>query len=161
MPTPPHLSGRNDIRLLTYLDSQPVSNFRLKEFETSDGLAMVHAATLLGLEKVRRDLRLLAGEDVWVIITDAARTPEELERLGARLGWSDQGGSVSRDSRHLTRYGGIAVDFVAVIARTRRRIPQRTLGDICRRHFDFVKDDYADGHVHADQRSLLQAPGGP
>lgn len=148
-------SGRNDVRLLTDLDGEPVSHFRLKEFENEDGLAMVHAATLLALERLRRDLCAHAGEEVWVMITDAVRTPEELERLAQRLGWTGNGGQVSRDSRHLTRYGGIAVDLVAVVVRTRERVPQRTLGEFCRRHFDFVKDDYQDGHVHADNRAVL------
>ena len=48
--------------------------------------------------------------------------------------------------------GGIAADLVAVNARTRERVPQRIVGTVCRRHFDWVKDDYNDGHVHADNR---------
>ena len=65
---------------------------------------------------------------------------------------TDEGGLVARRSMHLAEFGGIAVDLTAVVAATRTRIPQRVLGDICRRHFDWVKDDYADGHVHADNR---------
>lgn len=60
--------------------------------------------------------------------------------------------AASRDSMHLAKYGGIAVDLVAVVASSRHRVPQSTLGDVCRRYFDFVKDDYRDGHVHADLR---------
>ena len=86
-----------------------------------------------------------------MIVTDAVRTQADLERL-ARYGWVDQGGTVARQSKHLAVYGGIAVDLVAMVASTRRRIPQKTLGALCRRHFDWVKDDYADGHVHADNR---------
>lgn len=138
--------------LVADVDGEPVSHFRLREFENPAGLAMVHAATLEALERVRRDLCAQAGEEVWVIITDAVRTPADLERLAARLGWADQGGTVARRSKHLAEFGGIAADLVAVVARTRRRIPQRTLGAVCRRHFDWVKDDYRDGHVHADQR---------
>lgn len=148
--------GRNDIPLTTILDGAPVSHFRLKEFENPEGLAMVHRETLLSLEKLRRDLCALAGEEVWVIITDAVRTQADLEQLATRLGWTDQGGAVARDSRHLAKYGGIAVDLIAVVARTRARVPQRTTGDLCRRHFDYVKDDYRDGHVHADNRGLIR-----
>ena len=140
------------MRLLTEVDGEPVSHFRLREFQNHDGLAMVHATALESLERVRRDLCAAAGEDVWLIITDAVRTQQELERLAARLGWADQGGAVARDSRHLARHGGIAVDLIAVTAGGRRRIAQRELGRVCRRHFDWVKDDYADGHVHADNR---------
>ena len=148
-------SGRNDVRLLTTLDGEDVSHFRLREFENRDGLAMVHSATLVSLEEVRRDLNAMAGEEVWVIVTDAIRTDADLERLAARLGWVDQGGAVSRDSKHLAKYGGIAVDLVAVSADSRMQVPQAALGKVCRRYFDWVKDDYADGHVHADNRDLL------
>jgi hypothetical protein len=113
---------------------------------------MVHPAMLDSLERVRRELRAMYREDVWVIITDAVRTRAELERLASRRGWTDQGGAVARDSKHLVDFGGIAVDLVAVVARTRERVPQRAVGELCRRHFDWVKDDYPDGHVHADNR---------
>lgn len=116
---------------------------------------MVHASTLDSLERVRRELCAMAEEDVWVIITDGVRTPGDLERLAARLGWTDEGGAVSRRSKHLAEFGGIAVDLVAVLAGNRQRVPQRTLGTVCRRHFDWVKDDYGDGHVHADNRGVL------
>lgn len=148
--------GRNEVRLLTTLEGEEVSHFRLREFENGDGLAMVHSAALVSLEAVRRDLGAMAGEEVWVIVTDGVRTEADLERLAARLGWVDQGGAVSRDSKHLAKYGGIAVDLVAVSADSRMRVPQATLGRVCRRHFSWVKDDYADGHVHADNRGLVR-----
>lgn len=150
-----HVSGRNDIPLVATLDAEEVSHFRLREFENADGLAMVHASTLTSLENVRRDLCAMAGETVWVIVTDAVRTQADLERLAARLGWADQGGAVSRSSKHLAKYGGIAVDCIAVVASTRRRVPQGTVGAVCRRYFDWVKDDYQDGHVHSDNRDVL------
>ncbi len=145
-------TGRNDVRLLAEIDGEAVSHFRLREFENGEGLAMVHASALASLERVRRDLCAAAGEEVWVIITDAVRTQRDLDRLAARLGWTDEGGTVARNSKHLSRHGGIAADLIAMTANGRRRIPQRELGRICRRHFDWVKDDYADGHVHADNR---------
>jgi len=145
-------SGRNDVRLMTRLDGEWVSHFRLREFENRDGLAMVHASVLDSLERTRRDLGAVAGEEVWILVTNAVRTQADLENLAARLGWVDEGGLVARNSRHLARFGGIAVDIVARVARTHRAVPQKTLGAVCRRYFDFVKDDYADGHVHADNR---------
>ena len=143
---------RNDVRLLTSLDGQDVSHFRLREFENAAGLAMVHPALLESLERARRDLCAMAGETVWLIITDAVRTEADLRRLAARYGWVDQGGTVARNSKHLAAFGGIAADLVAVNARTRERVPQKIVGTVCRRHFDWVKDDYNDGHVHADNR---------
>lgn len=146
------MKGRNDIRLLAEIDGEPVSHFRLREFENADGLAMVHASALDSLERVRRDLCAMHNEEVWLIVTDAVRTPADLERLAARLGWTDEGGLVARQSRHLTQFGGIAVDLIAMVARNRQRVPQAVLGRLCRRYFDWVKDDYRDGHVHADNR---------
>jgi hypothetical protein len=146
------MKGRNDIRLLAEIDGEPVSHFRLREFENADGLAMVHASALNSLERVRRDLCAMHNEEVWLIVTDAVRTPADLERLAARLGWTDEGGLVARQSRHLTQFGGIAVDLIAMVARNRQRVPQAVLGRLCRRYFDWVKDDYRDGHVHADNR---------
>ena len=134
------------------VDGERVSHFRLREFENHEGLAMVHASTIESLERVRRDLCAAAGETVWLIITDAVRTQADLERLAARYGWVDEGGTVARNSKHLARHGGIAIDCVAVVARNRERIPQKELGVVCRRYFDWVKDDYKDGHVHADNR---------
>lgn len=145
--------GRNNLRLLVTIDGEDLAHFRLREFENADGLAMVHVSVVESLERVRRDLCALAGEEVWVIVTDAVRTQADLDRLAARLGWTDRGGLVSRDSKHLAKYGGIAVDLIAVVARDRRRIPQDTIGLVCRRHFDWVKADYKDGHVHADNRA--------
>jgi len=144
--------GQNDVRLTVSVDGAEASHFRLREFENRDGLAMVHSSVLECLERVRRDLCVASGEEVWVIITDAVRTQADLERLAARYGWTDEGGAVARRSRHLAEFGGVAVDLIAVVARTRRRVPQRALGRVCRRYFDWVKDDYPDGHVHADNR---------
>ncbi len=146
--------GRNAIPLVAEVDGERLTHFRLREFENRDGLAMVHASTLEALERVRRDLGAMAGEEVWVIITDAVRTQKDLERLAARLGWTDEGGLVSRRSKHLAEFGGIAVDLIAMAAGTRRRVPQKTVGAACRRYFDWVKDDYRDGHVHADNRDV-------
>lgn len=146
------LPGRNDIPLMTTLDGEVVSHFKLREFENRDGLAMVHSSVLVSLEKTRRDLCVRYGEEVWILITDAVRTYEDLHRLAARYGWTDEGGLVARRSKHLAEFGGIAVDMVAVVARTRTRVPQEVLGSVCRRYFDFVKDDYVDRHVHADNR---------
>jgi len=146
------LRGRNRVRLYTEIDGNLVSNFLLREFENAHGFAMVHASILRSLELVRRDLCREVGEEVEIVITDALRTEEELRKLARRYGWTGEGGTVSRNSRHLARYGGIAVDIVARVRRTGRGISQNKVGAVCRGHFDFVKDDYPDGHVHADNR---------
>lgn len=146
------LKGRNEVFLTVVNDGKTVSHFKLREFENAEGLAMVHRSTLESLERVRADLGTLYGETVEVILTDAVRTAEDLKHIAAKYGWVEEGGAVARQSKHLTDYGGIAVDMIARVKRTKERVPQRTLGKICRQHFDFVKDDYADGHVHGDNR---------
>ena len=146
-------SMRNDVQLMTYLDDETqATHFKLREFENKDGLAMLDDSTLLSLEMVRAELCEMADEEVCVIITDAVRTPEDLVDLAEKYGWISEGGTVSETSRHLAEFGGIAVDIKARIKRNGMPIPQKTLGDICRHHFDWVKDDYGDGHVHADNR---------
>ena len=123
------------------------------EFENYDGLVMVHDSVLTSLERVRADLCELHGQEVEAIPTDGVRTQADLERLAAKHGWTDEGGKVARRSKHLACFGGIAVDLKARIKSTEKPIDQAQLGAVCRRYFDWVKDDYGDGHVHADNRS--------
>ncbi len=144
--------GRNRVKLYTEIDDELVSHFSLREFENAYGFVMIHASVPRALELVRRDLCHEASDEVEIVITDALRTEEELRHLARRYGWTDEGGTVSRNSRHLARYGGIAVDIVARVRSTGARLPQERVGAVCRRYFDFVKDDYPDGHVHADNR---------
>ena len=56
------LRGRNDVKLSVTLDDEEARNFRLREFENAEGLAMVHASAMTSLEEVRRDLCAMAGE---------------------------------------------------------------------------------------------------
>jgi hypothetical protein len=149
---------RNDI-LLTWKYEGAVldSHFRLCEFEGEDGLVVVDSGLVRSLEHVRRELCAFYRHEVQIVIKSGTRTEAENERLAEKHGWVENGGKVARDSRHLPRYGGIAVD---VRAQYRKggvlvHIEQATLGSACRAHFAFVKDDYPDGHVHADNRTAL------
>lgn len=144
--------GRNRVRLYTEVAGELVSHFWLREFESAAGFVMIHASVPRSLELVRRDLCREAGEEVQILVTDAVRTEEDLRQLAQRYGWTDEGGAVSRDSRHLARYGGAAVDIVARVRGGGHAVSQDRLGAVSRRYFDFVKDDYPDGHVHADNR---------
>jgi len=148
------MRGRNDV-ILSHPETGMPTHFRLAEFENAEGLAMVHPKVLVALEHVRDRLWQYQGEEVMIIIHDGVRTQADNERLAARLGWTDKGGLVSRDSKHLARYGGIAVDITAKTKSRRQIVPQDLLGRVCVQYFDFVKYDYADGHVHADMRGLL------
>lgn len=150
------MSDRNNVSLVTYLDGEAVSHFKLREFENAEGIACVHPALLKGLEQTRAQLCRMTGEEVSVIITDGIRTQADLERLGEMYGWTDDGGTVSRTSKHLLEYGGIAADI-----RARRRasglyVEQALVGNVCREFFDRVIDTYGTGHVHVDQRIRAQ-----
>lgn len=146
---------RNDI-VLSWDDGGVVQSghFKLSEFASKNGLVVVDSGLVVSLELVRRDLCHLFGCDVQIIITSGTRLESENVALAERLGWTDAGGAVARDSRHLPKYGGIAVDLFA-----RRQFGQGyeivspdIVAETCRQHFRYVKGDYADGHVHADNR---------
>ena len=146
------MSKRNRVRIQTVLDGEIVSHFSLHEFENGDGLVMVNSTLLESLERTRAELGRKFREEVCIVITDGIRTQADLERLGEQYGWTDDGGTVSRESKHLTKFGGIACDFRAQFKRTRYRIDSLLVGNIAREFFDWIKDDYMDGHVHADNR---------
>jgi len=130
-----------------------VSNFSLHEFEMKEGTVLLHPSVLPSLEGLRYALGEHYGEEICIHITGSTRSQAYNEILGKAQGWIDQGGTVSRVSRHLPEYGGIAVDFYAYRKKGKKRIPQKELGRLAREYFDYVKDDYKDGHVHADNRS--------
>ena len=142
----------NDLWLSNSPAPTSESHFKLSEFANEDGLAMLYPDVLTAAELLRADLAIIARAPVAIRITDSIRSRSDNYRLARKLGWIDQGGAVSPDSRHLTEYGGIAIDFVAYLTKTGEPIPQSIVGPIASRHFDYVKADYPDGHTHADQR---------
>ena len=135
-------------------DTWRISHFRLLEFETADGFALVDSGVIRSLELTRESLGKQYGREVRILITCGVRTLADNERLAAELGWLEDGGLVARNSRHLPQYGGIAVEIVAEydLDGATTRIPQANLAVACRDHFAYVKADYKDGHVHADTR---------
>jgi len=150
------MKGRNDVQLAVEWDGQwVVTHFNLKEFENENGWVMIHRSVIISLTKIREELGELFGEEVEIVITDSTRTPQQLEHLGEKLGWIDEGGVVARNSKHLERFGGIAVDFYARFKQSKKRIASSSIEMICKKHFDYVKADYADGHIHADNRNHI------
>ena len=146
---------RNDFRLPWFGARSPKDyHFRLCEFEDKDGFACVDDRVIESLEGARADLNRLSRREVQIVVTCGTRTEATNQRLGRELGWTDEGGIVARDSRHLPKYGGIAVDIYARYPDGTgwARVPQDTLASACRHHFGYVKADYEDGHVHADNR---------
>ena len=151
---------RNDIRLWTEIDGEHVSHFRLWEFESrSTGLVCVSPNLLQSLERLRLNLSLDEREEVEIIITCGTRLDAENKALAARLGWIDEGGQVSRDSRHLPKHGGIAADFWArfrvrpfrLYNGIRGRLAPEEVHNAAKQVFDWTRV-YKDGHVHGDNR---------
>jgi hypothetical protein len=134
------------------------AHFWLDEFESHfpgyEGWVMVHPSVINALDSVWTDCALEVGEPVEVIIRCGTRSEAENTALARELGWTDDDppGKVSRTSKHLPKYGGVAVDFKVRNKRTREWLPQRVVGRIADKYFIYVKYDYADGHVHADNR---------
>ena len=142
----------NRIRLHTLFGGELVSHFSLHEFENREGWCMIHPRLLRGLEALRAALCADRRADTQIIITRATVSEAENRALAARLGWTTAGGLVSPDTRHLSRWGGIAADIVCRDTVTKAIIPPLFVGQRARQLFSFVKDDYADNHVHVDQR---------
>ncbi|MCX8065994.1 MAG: hypothetical protein N3G21_12630 [Candidatus Hydrogenedentes bacterium] len=150
------MKGRNELQLAVEIDGKwVVSHFNLKEFENTQGWAMVHSSVVLSLEKLRAELSRLIGEEVEILITSSTRTEEENNRLGKIYGWITEGGVVSKDSKHLDKYGGVAVDFYVRTKEKRLVVSEELVANTAVRFFDFVKRGYPDGHIHADNRKLL------
>ena len=146
---------RNRIKLYTEIGGELVSHFMLAEAETPDGFAMVHPSTLRSLELTRMQLnKQFPLDPVYIVITCWIRTETHNADLAVIYGWTDEGGTVARNSKHLPKYQGIAVDFVAR-HKSGARVEQSVAGKAARMFFDWVKDDYAEGHVHADNRNHL------
>ena len=146
---------RNDIRMC-FRDGHEwrISHFKMSEFENPRGYVMVDDSVLRSLEGVRESLGKEYEVEVEVLVTDGSRTDEDNEKLAAVLGWCEDGGLVAKDSQHLEVYGGIAVDIVARyrVGGAWVRVEQSKVAVACRDHFEYVKADYEDGHVHADNR---------
>lgn len=149
------INDTNRIKLCSTLDGESFSHFYLSEFQNAHGWAMLHPACLRALELTRHALNeVTPTNDVRITITDCVRTRDQNEALGRRLGWTDHGGVVSRNSYHLIQYGGIAADFYAWLEGTHARLSPAVVLPIAALFFDFVKA-YNDGHIHGDMRKLV------
>jgi hypothetical protein len=145
----------NDFRLHTMIDGVDCAHFSLIEFENPAGWCMVHPSVVRALEQTRAGLNAQSTQgEVEIIITDSVRTVTQNEALGKRLGWTDHGGIVSRNSYHLMKYGGIAVDFKARYKTSRLLLSSRAVFCVAVLFFDYCKS-YDDPHVHGDMRKLV------
>jgi hypothetical protein len=146
----------NNIQIYSRVDGELVSNFLMREFQNTQGWVILHEKVPWALEMTRAALN--ARYPTWLIqilVTNCTRTRAQNESLARRLGWADEGGTVSRESFHLVEFGGIAADFVAYSTARKIRIPAKEVADIAALYFDYVKW-YSDDHVHGDFRKLVQ-----
>jgi len=150
---------RNRVKFVTIIDGEPVSNFSAHEFENRAGIVCVSRPLITGLELTRRDLNLpklgylfAASDEILIHVAryGGVRTDDDNIALADNLGWVDEGGRVSRDSRHLLKYGGVAADVYATHKWSELPVAHVVLFQIAGRYFDFVK--IYDDHVHVDQR---------
>lgn len=136
-------------RILTDDGSGIVSHFTLQE------ITPIHESVFESLELVRAHLNHDRGGGVTIVITDAARSQADNDVLRDKYG-----SSVSKTSKHLSHtvnvktgavVGCVAVDFRAHDAEG-ERVPQAEVAAVAKLYFDWVKADYTDGHIHADNR---------
>lgn len=150
----------NKTRIRLYIEDDAGTqrtDFCLHEF------VRIHPSVLRSLQRVRNYLNsdICYGGGVVIYVTGAALTVADHEALAERLGWiGEVDGLVSRTSKHLVttehpetgELWCLAVDVIAMDTVEGERVPQDLLGAVCEIFFDYVKFDYIDGHVHADNR---------
>jgi len=112
---------------------------------------MVQQETLNALESYRYALNEIYEGGVKIRITDGTRTESDNKALAKRLGWTDEGGKVSRDSQHLTRNGSNGVDIMPYHSDKVNKPPVRAeMAEVeAKKYFSYVKT-YLDGHLHVD-----------
>lgn len=145
----------NDIRLVNPLTGEP-GNFHLREFQNPEGIVILHHALLSGLELLRQKLNndpeaRIEDKEIGILVTCGTRTEQDNERLAQSLGWTDQGGLVSRNSYHLVKHGGVAADIWPFYLTTRMPVDSKIIMEHAANIFD-RSIAYAT-HYHVDMRS--------
>lgn len=134
-------------------DIQVSPHFRLYEFEDRafDHVVVLHRLLLERLELLHCALAEELGHEVAICITRGSVTVCSNNRLGKILGWIGEGGIVSRNSRHLTKFGGIAADFYTIDQETGLMVRTGAVAVLARPLFDVVLEHYPT-HIHVDLR---------
>ncbi|KKN23249.1 hypothetical protein LCGC14_0906940 [marine sediment metagenome] len=129
-------------------------HFMLYEFEDrADGnVVVLHPMQVIRLEELHLACSESLGREVAVYITCGTRTQASNRKLAGLLGWTDQGGLVSRTSKHLPKFGGIASDLHVVDKEFGQLMPTLKVADLARPLFDVVIDHYPT-HIHVDLRN--------
>lgn len=138
-------------------DIQVSKHFKLFEFEDpEDGhVVVLHPLLLNQLEQYHEAISQTLGHNIAIVVTSGTRTQRSNKRLANRFGWTDYGGLVSRNSRHLPKFGGIAVDFYALDKETKQIVNTTFAAGLADEFFDVVLDHYPT-HIHVDLRTATQ-----
>ncbi len=150
-------SSVNDIRLIDPV-TDLLGHFSLYEFQNINHIACIHKLQLERLEKLRAAISKDQGVECPIIPTSGIRTEEDNRALAVKFGWSDEDGRVSRNSKHLLRYGGIATDILVTRKGVKSYLPGAYVAQMARPIFAFIKY-YDDDSVHVDSRDVLEGVG--
>ncbi len=142
-------------------DIQVSEHFTLCEFDdkANGNLVVLHPLTIERLEKLHLALSESMGRPIAILITCGTRTPRTNNQLAKLLGWTDDGGLVSKTSKHLPRFGGIAADLQVLDIEFGQLMPIRTVAQLAASFFDTIIDHYPT-HIHVDLRDSAN-PGAP
>lgn len=143
------MSRRTGGARLCTSDGKP-SNFWEHEFQSHSGYCFAPQVLVDVLQKMRNYVRDATGREHRVIITDGGRTYGDNVELAERLGWIDDGGPVSKYSKHLFTEGSCAVDFY-LVSTDGIVMPAEEVKKLVGPVFDFFQT-YPDGHCHGDMR---------
>lgn len=139
---------RNDVHVSPH--------FTLEEFadHNNNGLVVLDSELPMHLELLRWTAQRLLNKRVLVRITSGTRSERSNNKLAKQLGWTDNGGLVSPNSRHLPRFGGIAADLQLSISLQNHLLPAHELLTLARPIFPYCKpiDDFSI-HVDLEERS--------
>jgi len=133
----------NDIKLSPH--------FRLYEFadHQDNELVVLDPYTPRQLEILRTRIHESTGIEHEIIVTSGTRTEKTNNALGELLGWTDEGGPVSRDSTHQPKHGGRTVDIKARNKHTKELMPIAQLANFCQGLFIVIISRYL-SHVHLE-----------
>ena len=128
-----------------------VSNFKLYEFLNKAGETKIHPAQVIALQATRDDLNERLGGRIAIFHTCFYRSPQDNYRLAVTqgLGWTDEGGRVSRNSIHQF---GAASDFHAFDWKRGARVPKKIVKEVAELYFDYVQQYPDTQHTHGDVR---------
>lgn len=143
-----HLYMTNNFQISEHFNLRELSDHNDHE------LVVVHPLLIGRLEQLRTDLNKRYEDEIEIVITCGTRTINSNNKLALTLGWTEEGGLVSRTSMHMPHNGGCACDLFARFASHKTRIDRIVLAHLASASFDTVISKYKQ-HIHVDLRKTL------